>query len=138
MLHSLFIVLRLALSSYCHLFYDLQVCFEVHVLEKLPVTVPGTETNPHVVRVGWSVDEANLQVTVIHDFFLLKVIFWKNNLKPKYAEFIQEGSMDNKSVFQSFRFFSNKYPSFLLHILLFFKRNEHLAPNKHPPLWHLN
>lgn len=67
-------MLRLALSSYCHLFYDLQVCFEVRVLEKLPVTVPETETNPHVVRVGWSVDEANLQVTVILDFFLLKVI----------------------------------------------------------------
>lgn len=68
-------MLRLALSSNCHLFYDLQVCFEVRVLGKLPVTVPETETNPHVVRVGWSVDEANLQVTVILDFFLLKVIF---------------------------------------------------------------
>ena len=45
------------------------------MLEKLTVTVPETETNPHVVRVGWSVDEANLQVTVILDFFLLKVIF---------------------------------------------------------------
>ena len=43
----------------CHL----QVCFEVRVLEKLPVTMPETETNPHVVRVGWSVDRANLQVS---------------------------------------------------------------------------
>jgi len=24
--------------------------------------MPETETNPHVVRVGWSVDRANLQV----------------------------------------------------------------------------
>ncbi|PFX28039.1 heterogeneous nuclear ribonucleoprotein U-like protein 1 [Stylophora pistillata] len=39
-----------------------KVCFEVRVLEKLPVTMPETETKPHVVRVGWSVDEANLQV----------------------------------------------------------------------------
>ncbi|KAL9951445.1 hypothetical protein ACROYT_G044106 [Oculina patagonica] len=39
-----------------------KVCFEVRVLEKLPVTMPETETNPHVVRVGWSVDRANLQV----------------------------------------------------------------------------
>ena len=43
----------------CHL----QVCFEVRVLEKLPVAMPETETNPHVVRVGWSVDRANLQVS---------------------------------------------------------------------------
>lgn len=41
----------------------LQVCFEVRVLEKLRVTVPETETNPHAVRVGWSVDRANLQVS---------------------------------------------------------------------------
>jgi len=40
-----------------------QVCFEVRVLEKLPVTMPETETNPHVSRVGWSVDRANLQVS---------------------------------------------------------------------------
>ena len=25
--------------------------------------MPDTETNPHVVRVGWSVDRANLQVS---------------------------------------------------------------------------
>lgn len=39
-----------------------KVYFEVSVLEKLPVTMPQTETNPHVVRLGWSVDRANLQV----------------------------------------------------------------------------
>ena len=33
------------------------------MLEKLAVTMPETETNPHVVRVGWSVDRANLQVS---------------------------------------------------------------------------
>lgn len=39
-----------------------KVYFEVSILEKLPVTMPQTETNPHVVRLGWSVDRANLQV----------------------------------------------------------------------------
>lgn len=39
-----------------------KVCFEVTVLGKLQVSMPQTETNPHVVRVGWSVDRANLQV----------------------------------------------------------------------------
>lgn len=42
--------------------HNLQVCFEVTVLGKLQVAMPQTETNPHVVRVGWSVDKANLQV----------------------------------------------------------------------------
>ncbi|XP_068727189.1 heterogeneous nuclear ribonucleoprotein U-like protein 1 [Montipora capricornis] len=39
-----------------------KVYFEVNVLEKLPVSMPETETKPHVVRLGWSVDRANLQV----------------------------------------------------------------------------
>ena len=53
----------------CSFLYHLQVCFEVSVLEKLPVTMPETETNPHVVRVGWSVDKANLQVGMIGEPF---------------------------------------------------------------------
>ena len=56
--------LRILLKVYSSL-YHLQVCFEVSILEKLPVTMPETETNPHVVRVGWSVDKANLQVGMI-------------------------------------------------------------------------
>ncbi|XP_032230526.1 heterogeneous nuclear ribonucleoprotein U-like protein 1 isoform X2 [Nematostella vectensis] len=39
-----------------------KIFFEVTVLDKLPVDLPETETTPHVVRVGWSVDSANLQV----------------------------------------------------------------------------
>jgi len=39
-----------------------KVAFEVVVLEALPVQVPETERNPHVLRVGWSVDGADLQL----------------------------------------------------------------------------
>ena len=38
------------------------MCFEVHVLDKLHVNMPETETTPHVMRIGWSVNEASLQV----------------------------------------------------------------------------
>ncbi|XP_068677386.1 heterogeneous nuclear ribonucleoprotein U-like protein 1 isoform X2 [Montipora foliosa] len=41
---------------------QVKVYFEVRVLEKLKVKMPKTETKPHVLRLGWSVDGANLQV----------------------------------------------------------------------------
>ena len=34
----------------------------MHVQEKLEVQMPGTETRPHVMRVGWSVDSSPLNV----------------------------------------------------------------------------
>ena len=38
----------------------LKVCYEVLVQEKLEVHMPDTETKPHVMRVGWSVDTSPL------------------------------------------------------------------------------
>ncbi|XP_028397834.1 heterogeneous nuclear ribonucleoprotein U-like [Dendronephthya gigantea] len=39
-----------------------KVCYEVLVKEKLEVHMPDTETKPHVMRVGWSVDMSPLAV----------------------------------------------------------------------------
>ena len=50
--------------------FDMQVYFEVNVLEKLQVSMPETETKPHVVRLGWSVDRANLQVSEMKIIFI--------------------------------------------------------------------
>jgi heterogeneous nuclear ribonucleoprotein U-like protein 1 len=39
-----------------------QVCYEVHLLENLPVNLPPEEKTPHVSRVGWSVDGSDFQL----------------------------------------------------------------------------
>ena len=38
------------------------MCFEVRVQEKLEVQMPDTESKPHVMRVGWSIDSSTLAV----------------------------------------------------------------------------
>lgn len=50
---------------------SLQVCFEVYIAEHLPVELgeEHQESNPHLVRVGWSLDSTSFQLGInpFHD-----------------------------------------------------------------------
>eukprot|EP00794_Sanderia_malayensis_P007951 gene7951-8808_t len=39
-----------------------KIAYECTIIEALPVEMPPTESNPHVLRVGWSVDNSDLQL----------------------------------------------------------------------------
>lgn len=59
---------------FCFVFW--QVYFEVHILEHLPAEFGDDhqETDPHVVRVGWSIDSSSFQLGMY--IFLAATTTW--------------------------------------------------------------
>lgn len=62
--NSVIYSLLITFSIKFHFCFFWQVYFEVHILEHLPADFGDDhqETDPHVVRVGWSIDSSSFQL----------------------------------------------------------------------------
>lgn len=57
-------------------FCAFQLYYEVQVVEHLPTNFGENhqETNPHVLRVGWSIDESSFQLGMATNLLVLQII----------------------------------------------------------------